>query len=160
MLDIRKMPKVEGELVLNKVLFMATDRNTNIRFDDEDAEWTVHVQMSDGSRFNGHGRGTVNDGVMSCLYLEYYPPRGGNIRFDLKVSRDNATEVDISIINRFNALLIKHGGSGKTFVNQFEDLEIYKPQSVVFEGEYITAQAAIKRNLLQKLGLFLMRLGN
>lgn len=160
MFDIRKMPKHEAMLVLNKVFTLATMKNTDIRFDDEESDWYVTMNMSDGSRFVGNGRGTVNDGVDDYLYLEYMPPKGGHIRFDLKVVKKESAELDTQIINKFNDLLMKFGGSGKTFVKQFENLDVYKPENATYEPEFISAQLSTERNWLQKLGLLFMRWGS
>lgn len=156
--DIRTMDVDEATLVMNKCLKLANDINLGITFDKYYKNWLVVMEMKDGSKMIGNGMGDINHGVTETLRIEYTPPKSGNVRFDLVLSKQS---VDSEIIrDKFNELLLKFGSKGKNVVAEFEDLDKWKDQNRAFPAEYINAHITTKRTTSQKIGLWFLRISN
>ncbi|MDD5650462.1 MAG: hypothetical protein PHF86_08620 [Candidatus Nanoarchaeia archaeon] len=140
MCDIRKMPAGEVLPILHKMQREANTQNCDIKFDDEDHVWFIQITNDScwlaGSkdwRFDASARGGDLSGNISWFFMSYYPPSGGNVRFDANVGGSFSTITDSKQISEaieiYKELLVKYGHAGKNTIARFEDLSEFKEET-------------------------------
>lgn len=121
--DVRPMPKDEIIKVMRKMKRKANRINCDVR---EDGQWFMNINwdswMPGSWRFTSMGRYLGSD-KLQWVSLEYYPPFGGNIRFDVCISRSDKDIPKVEeVFDIYHGLLVKYGGLGKNRVSYFERL--------------------------------------
>jgi hypothetical protein len=118
----------------------------DVTHDNEDDEWFLKISGL-GWKFDSHARGFVfEDGKLvdyseATVFVDYYPPSGGNIRFDTHVYADakrDAPHVRHSegmiepgetpywsfcdqLVREYGETLASRGGAGKNRLRYFEN---------------------------------------
>ncbi len=138
MCDVRKMPADEIMPILYKIQREANFQNCDIKHDNEDNVWFMHITDDNcwlpGSRhwrFDSMAHGNLSGNIVG-FNMEYYPPNGGNVRFDARIGSENSALSDDQIreaIKIYRELLIKYGHAGKNTVSRFENLNEFKKET-------------------------------
>lgn len=118
--DVRSMPKDEIIKVLRKINKFANKKNCDIIKSDNKIYLTVkYSSFFSGWRFECSY-------FSDSLFLEYYPPNGGLVRFDAVVRINEYSDVSVEdskeCFTIINSLIDKYSNAGKNTIEYFEKL--------------------------------------
>ena len=120
--DVRSMPKNEILPLMKKMKRKANKRDCDVR---QDGRWYMNINWDNTSsnwKFTSSA-GYCGVGKVGFIYIEYYPPSGGNVRFDANVNRNDKDVPGVDeILDIYHELLVKYGGWGKNRISHFEKL--------------------------------------
>lgn len=128
--NVKKMPVHEILPLMQKLEKAVNDSNCAVSHDDEDDIWYVNINWDNDRsdwKMTSHGKGRLS---MYEIWVEYYPPKGGNLRFDFCVSCVSKNEVFANIpdeeikevLRIYTMFVTKFGHAGKDSVSCFEQL--------------------------------------
>lgn len=154
-MDIREMHHDDVDLLWNWLLrILESDQCDDVvrhfKVSKIDDEWFVDIKgciNGDHWAFSSHGRGwkfnedESIDVSNAIIFVDYYPPGGGDVRFDTKISNP-------VILKEYGEILVKHGNGGKDRLSRYQSFEL--PERVNAKPKRQSIWQIIKEELSYK----------